>query len=240
MSLPDLSRREELVELMDRTDGLRPGELDGALATLAVVNRWLGGYRLVFGELAGWLKGWPKDRPVTILDVGTGGADLPVALCRWGRGRGLSIVVTGLDQDPEVAALARKNSARELGVSIVEDSLEGFAAAGRRFDFVIASLMLHHVPDGCLVRALRALDALAERGVIVSDLRRCAAGYLGVVAATALLGDRVSRHDGPVSVRRGFTAEELDALALGAGLPYLRARPRAPFRLSLAGEKHRG
>lgn len=237
MMFPDLTRRADLVELMD-SGGVSEDELERTLTFLEGVNRNLGGYGLVFKRLSRWLSNWPRHRPVTVLDVGTGGGDLPRAIRAWGKRRGLTIRVTGLDSDPVILKLARKRT--RSGIEYVQASLREFAERGERFDFVIASLVLHHVPDAELAGALAALDRLARHGVLVSDLRRCAMGWLGASALTALLGNRIVRHDGPVSVRRSFTESELEELALRAGLPYLCVRRHAGFRLSLTGAKHAG
>jgi len=42
------------------------------------------------------------------------------------------------------------------------------------------------------------------------------------------------QHDGPLSIRRGFTAPELEALAIAAGWKAPRVRRGAFFRLMLA------
>lgn len=232
----DLEARVDVPELMDTTR-LTPEELDETLGFLESANRRLGGYALVFGYLERWLERRPADGPLTILDIGTGGGDLPAALARWGRARGVRLSVVGLDADPSIAAWARRRVAGEPEVEIVESDLAAFARGGRTFDFVIASLLLHHLPEPQLVSALQAFDRLARRGVVISDLRRCAAGYLAVSLLTAVFGGRVTRHDGPVSVRRAFREPELEALARRAGLPYLLARRHSFFRLALAGEK---
>lgn len=231
--LPDLSRREDLAELMD-SGSLDERELDETLSLLVLIDRFLGGRRVVLRYLTRWLARWPADRPVTLLDVGTGGGDLPAALSAWARSRGLRLAAAGIDSDPQIARLARR---RAPAIEIIEGSLEDLARSGRRFDFVISSLMLHHVPESGLLAAFKAFDALALRGVLISDLRRSWLGYLGAKALTALAGNRITRHDGPVSVRRAFTEEELSALAGRAGLGYLKARRHLGFRLCLAGLK---
>ena len=111
-----------------------------------------------------------------------------------------------------------------------------FAALDGRFDYVLGSLFLHHLPPAELVPSLRLCDGLALKGMLFSDLRRCAAAYAGVSALTCMAG-RVSRYDGPLSVRRAFLPEELEDAAERAGLRYLRVRRGPFFRLSLAGEK---
>jgi 2-polyprenyl-3-methyl-5-hydroxy-6-metoxy-1,4-benzoquinol methylase len=232
--LPDLLTRVEELELMDQPE-LPAGELETALRFLGFANRWLGGWSVLREHLEGWRGSWKG--PVTLLDVGTGGADLPILALDWARRRGVDLRVTAIDSSTAVLAHARRAAAGRRGLELVRADLLDFAATGRRFDYVCASLVLHHVPQASVVAALKALDALALRGVLVSDLRRCAGGYLGVTVVTAALGDRVTRNDGPLSVRRSFREHELAAAAAQAGLSYLRTRRQPFFRLSLAGQK---
>ena len=232
----DLSLRIDAPEIMD-SQLLPEPELRGTLRFLERTNRWFGGDRLVFHYLERWSRRWPRHRPLDVLDVGTGGADLPVRIARWASRRGLDARVTGIDSNPEIARLARQNVRAFPEIEIVESDLQSFAQGGRRFDVVIGSLFLHHVSPAGIVEAMRLCDRLATRAVLFSDLRRCRAGYWATRVYTALFGNRVVRFDGPLSIRRAFTSGELSRLAQQARLPYLRPRRHAFFRLALAGEK---
>lgn len=209
------------------------------LRFLEIANRHFGGDRLVFGYLDRWSRTWPKDRPVTFLDVGTGWADLPIRIVRWAQRHDIDVRITGIDSTPEIARLATANARRCPQIEIIRQDLASFAESGRRFDVVLASLFLHHIPDRSLIEVLRICDRLALRAVLFSDLRRSRSGYWATAALTRLVGNRVVQNDGPLSVRRAFTADELEQWAHQAGLPYLRARRHAFFRLGLAGEKPR-
>lgn len=233
--LPPLEHRADEPELMD-SGGLDPAELDEALGFLTACNGLLGGWAVLRERLEAWCPSWDRREPVTFLDVGTGAADLPQRLLRWGRQRGYALRVTAIDGDRAVLYLARRRAAGEPGLELIHADLRSLAGSGRRFRYVMGSLFLHHVPPAGLEEALRLCDGMASGGLLFSDLRRCAAAYACVRALTVLSG-RVSRHDGPLSVRRAFTPQELQAAAQGAGLDYLRVRRGPFFRLSLAGEK---
>jgi len=232
----DFSRRIDAPEIMD-SQLLSDGELRETLRFLEQTNRFLGGDRLIFHYLDCWSRHWPSDRPVTMLDVGTGGADLPVRIARWARRRRIDARVTGIDSTPEIARLARQNVRAFPEIEIVESDLQSFAQGNRRFDVVLGSLFLHHVAPAEIVEAVRLCDRLAIRALLFSDLRRSRAGYWATRAYTWLLGNRVVRFDGPLSIRRAFTAAELAQLAAQSRLDYLRPRRHAFFRLALAGEK---
>ena len=93
--------------------------------------------------------------------------------------------------------------------------------------------MLHHFEDEQIPGVLRELDRVARKVVIVSDLRRSWIAMWGFwLASWPLRFHPVTRHDGVVSVRRGFTAAELSAHVLGStGRPPLVQR-RLGFRLT--------
>jgi hypothetical protein len=146
--------------------------------------------------------------------------------------------VAALEPSRAIAEGARRACAEYPEIEIIEKDLRWMADHRAAFDYVTASLFLHHVAVRERADALAALDRLARRGVIVSDLRRSLGGYWAVGALAALRRDRVAFHDGPVSVRRAFRPVELDHLAAGAGLNYLKSRAEPWFRVSLSGEKH--
>lgn len=234
----DLSCAVDDPELMD-TAPVADAELRRALAFIAWSNQRFGGYSPVLARLERWSSDWPRGRTLTVLDVGTGGADLPAALALWGRRRGFNLRVTAIDPIPAIAAIARRNADPHPEIEILETDLFALAATRRRFDYVVGSLLLHHIPASRRIQALQAADALSSRGLIFADLLRSRAAYWGARVITGFFGDRITRHDGPLSVRKAFQPEELDALARSAGLPYLRAGRHPFFRVTLAGQKER-
>jgi hypothetical protein len=67
--------------------------------------------------------------------------------------------------------------------------------------------------------------------LIVSDLRRSRLAYAGVWLGTHLVcRSPFTRHDGPVSVRRAYTLDELRALSRRAGCVNMRWVRRPFFR----------
>jgi SAM-dependent methyltransferase len=86
-------------------------------------------------------------------------------------------------------------------------------------DVVVASQLLHHFTRAAGVGLIQELDRIARIGVVISDLRRTRLAVAGIwLAAHALGFHPVSRTDGVVSVRRGFTTDELTDLCVMAGV----------------------
>jgi hypothetical protein len=78
---------------------------------------------------------------------------------------------------------------------------------------VMCSQLLHHFADEDAARLVRELDRVARHAVVVSDLRRSWFAAMGFwLVSFPLRFHRVTRHDGCVSVMRGFTPGELHLL----------------------------
>lgn len=213
---------------MDRLSGveeLLDGPLDDQpalvanLRDLARINRWLGGRRateLAIDRLA------PGHAPITVLDVGTGGADIPLALIERGRATRRHVAVTGLDSRAEVVAAAAVADARiasttELTLQVGDG--QALPYPDRSFDIAHASLVIHHLEPDTACRLLREMGRVARLGVVVNDLVRSRPAWLGAwLLARLLTTNRYTRHDAPLSVRRAYTRAELTGLLAAAGL----------------------
>lgn len=227
-----LSVRASGAERMDEP-GVDPIELSRSLDDIRAVNRWLGGTRMVLRHLDRLLRPRPAER-VRILDVATGSADIPLAIARWARERGIPVEVRATDFHPGTLEVARRRAASDPAVRVEAADALALPYGDGAFHIALCCTALHHFDTPDAVRVLRELGRVASLGVIVSDLRRSRPGWLGarLLAATVWRRNPVTRHDGPLSVRRSFTPAELREVARAAGL---RARVHThPFaRLSL-------
>jgi SAM-dependent methyltransferase len=165
---------------------------------------------------------------LSLLDVGTGLGDIPAAIAARGRARGATVRTTGLD---EAADLLRAAGTR------LDDVIGGNAATlpfgDHSIDIVTCSQLLHHFADADLDPIIRELDRVARRRVVIADLRRSRIAAAGFWLASFPLGfHRVTRHDGVVSVFRGFVASELrDAVRRATGATPI-VRHHLGFRLT--------
>jgi 2-polyprenyl-3-methyl-5-hydroxy-6-metoxy-1,4-benzoquinol methylase len=223
---------EELLDAGEGTDD----DVVRNLSDLRRINRFLGGTKVILSALSSFARGGEVER-LSLLDVGTGSADIPAEVIGWCKRRGISATVSALDISERNLRIARTR----LGVSreihfVRGDSLK-LPFAARSFDFVTASLFLHHFHDEEVVRLLSDFARVARRAVIVNDLVRNMVPYYfarltGPILATSFL----TRNDGPISVLRGFTAGEMKSLAERAGLGRFEVKRSFPYRLSLVAE----
>jgi ubiquinone/menaquinone biosynthesis C-methylase UbiE len=228
-------------EWMDEPDP-DPVQLARSLGDLRRVNRWLGGTRVVLRHLARLVDVHPRPS-WRILDVATGSADIPLSVARWARARGMRVEVVATDNHPTTLALARAHAAADPAVTVEPANALALPFADGSFDVALCSTALHHFDaEADVVRVLRELDRVSRVGVVVNDLTRSRPALLGarLLAATLWRRHTLTRHDGPLSVRRAFTAAELRDLARKAGLQGARVHAHVPFRLALVAEKGGG
>ncbi len=222
-------------EWMD-TPGHARALVEENLDDLQRVNRWLGGAWLTIDALQALLRQEPvaPDRePWLLLDVATGGADIPRAAVDWARRHGHPIVVVATDISADFVAVARDRSRAypELLLAIADARRLPFRSFA--FDVTTCSLALHHLSWDDAQAMLGELGRCARRAVVVNDIVRSWLGYVGAVLAVHL-GSRnpLTRHDGPLSVRRAFTRAEMMALARRAGLCPTRWRSFLWYRVA--------
>ena len=209
-------RAEHAPELLDEQHH-DPLELAHSLGQVAAVNRWLGGARSLLVHLAPLLR---ADRTTHILDVGTGSADLPRRIVDHARARDRSVRITATDVHPQMRELAASACHAYPEITVGAADALSLPYDHDSFDVATLSLTLHHFDGEQQLRVLRELARVSRGTVIVNDLERNRLNYAGarLMALTLWRGNRLTRHDGPLSVRRAFTPAELYRLGTDAGM----------------------
>lgn len=227
-----LSQRNKQPELMDQPD-LAEGAHRGALQALARIN-WLSGSARILWPALRRLALEHRGRPLRVLDIATGGGDVPIGLHRQAQRAGLPIQFTGVDVSPTAIAHARQRAgeARSAVVFFQFDALH--ADLPEDFDVIMSSLFLHHLERDEAIELLRRMGQATRRLVLINDLIRCRAGYcLAWLGARVLTGSKIVHVDGPRSVAGAFTMAEVSELAHAAGLVGAQVSRRWPFRFLL-------
>ncbi len=227
-----LPRFQGAAELLDRPDN-SDEEIRENLRDLERLNRHFGGMRTVLVRLDQMI-GKHTPSSLTILDIATGGADIPRAICRWARRRRLPIAIEAVDQNDQVLAAATEWSIDFPEIRLRQAQVPPLPYPDRSFDYVIASLFFHHLTEAEGTLLLREMARVTRRGLLVNDLLRSRLACLLTALTTRLLsGNRLTRHDGPMSVLRGFRPEELHRMATEAGLTDVRLSRHLWFRIAL-------
>jgi SAM-dependent methyltransferase len=205
-----LKTRSDELELMD-DPAIDRQELIESLIQLRRINKFLGA---AFPTLEGVRRLWRQagcPAHLSLLDVGAGSGDGNRLLLRWASLRGVQLHITLLDLHPDTCAVAAACYEDEPRVCVRQGDL--FAVPPASVDIVTASLVLHHIPPHQVADVLRTLARASRLGVIINDLHRHPLAWLGIWLITRLFSrNRLIRHDGPLSVQRGFQAADFDAL----------------------------
>jgi ubiquinone/menaquinone biosynthesis C-methylase UbiE len=224
--------RSDARELMD-APGLDPDELAGNLRDIRRVNRHLGGAAVVLRRLPELIGPPDPGRRITILDLATGSADIPLAVAAWARRRNVDLRIVASDISEEMLAEARRQLGGHPDITLARYDARSVPLPDGAFDIVLCSLSLHHLPPDDAVLVLGEMHRLARRGFILNDLRRSRAGYLAALAAAkATTRNRLTRNDAPLSVLRAYTSAELRELLHQAGIDYARIATDRWFRMS--------
>lgn len=226
------ARDADAVELMD-SPGADLETLERTYERFRLVNAVVSNQRAVYTR---WIR--PRLSATAtrrVLDIGTGGADLPRALLRWARADGLRLEVTAIDPDSRALDWALAQPA-EPGLVLRRVMSRALAESGERFEVVTSNHVLHHLGGRELGALLADSERLAAGGGIAvhADIERSRLGYAGFRLGTLpfarnLLAGSYIRADGLASIRRSHTAIELAAVLP----PGWRVRRGFPSRLEV-------
>jgi ubiquinone/menaquinone biosynthesis C-methylase UbiE len=223
-------------ELLDGP--LDPAHLEGNLADLRRVNRWLDGAGATWRALRPLLAAHAGATPFRMIDVGTGGADIPLAVWRAGTRERYPIEIVATDSRAEVVAAARKAVVAVPAIAIELTGPAAIEAPDRAFDVAHASLLLHHLEPPRAVAMLREMARVSRAAVVVNDLDRKRRWWVGAwLMSHVLTGNRYTRNDAPLSVRRAYRPDEVVEMASRAGLREVaRHWTRPGYRYALVFE----
>lgn len=172
-----------------------------------------------------------------VLDIASGGGDVPFGVWKLAKNRGLDLRILGLDVSATACEYAT-DQCRPAAGSIVFDQWDVLGESiPNGFDIVMCSLFLHHLAVDQASNLLRKM-ADAGRLMLANDLRRSATGYLlAQLACRMLTTSPVVRHDGPQSVANAFTLSEMRTLCVAAGLADATVHRAWPWRLMVVRQR---
>jgi SAM-dependent methyltransferase len=217
--------RQRGVEYLDARD-CDPGLRRRSHRDIERSNILFGAMRALLAAVERVLPNLPHE--ATLLDVGTGVGDIPARAAELARRQGVELTVVGLDNIPDLVS----STNHRIPMGVCANALE-LPFADHSVDMACCSQVLHHFEHGDALTLLREMHRVARRYVIVSDIRRSWLAVAGLWGASfPLRFHPVSRHDGVVSILRGFTPGELRAMVREAVGADADVRTRLGFRLT--------
>jgi hypothetical protein len=235
---------------MDRP-GISFPEHQLALKGLARLNRASGVHQKVWRELLLGMAAKPQTGPVRLLDIATGGADLPIHLFHQAREAGMDLRILAVDRAEGALRHAMASCAASGVPAALADDFPLLPGIHFRVadalasppslpaaDWVTSSLFLHHLTNDQALNLLVGLSGLTRRGLVIADLSRGWLNNLLVTLGSHLLSRSPLVHnDGPASIRAAFTAGEACELAECAGLHGAEVRSAFPGMWLMRWEK---
>jgi ubiquinone/menaquinone biosynthesis C-methylase UbiE len=219
-------------EWLDEDRGT-PEEIRAALHSITLVNQRFGGVRLHAHLLRQALARASRQHRPHILEVASGRADvLQAALLRL---RGSAEVVP--DRAPPIAPDVTLLDASAVHLPdprawpatlptprVIEGNALDLPLSNASVDIVSCCLFLHHLETEQVMRFLAEAQRVARVAVIINDLERTTLHYRLAQLNRIIDRSRISRHDGPVSVRRAYTRRELTRMLQNTGRSFLLER----------------
>ena len=180
-----------------------------SIADVATSNRFFGGTHAVLAELEPLLR---KHDALTLLDVGSGAGDITASAQERAARRNVRVSSFAIDSAEALAPVSKRRG----NVALCGDARK-LPFPDRSMDVVVCSQVLHHFANDEATKVILEMNRVARELVIVSDIRRSWFAAAGIwLASFPLRFHPVSRHDGVVSVMRGFTTSELRELVWSA------------------------
>lgn len=215
-------------ELLDQGAGTLQ-DVQRNLQEMTRINRHLGGIRAVTRHLYPRLRA--QSQPTTVVDIGTGAADLPYIITRWTQKHRHPVQVIGLDLAARNLAVAQQTTP---GITLIQADAAHLPFAPGSVDYMISSLLLHHLEMAQVIALLHHLAKAARHSFILSDLVRGWMPFAAFKLAQPLFARHyMTRHDGALSIRRAYTPSELYEMARAADLPHAQVYTHFPWRMTL-------
>jgi hypothetical protein len=195
-------RRVVTPELLD-SDAGTPAEIAGSLADLRFINRWFGGVGTTLAMICHVGRKLNRSS-LSLLEVAAGSGDVPGTVKRKLRHRGLELRVTLLDRS--LGHLGHHSTPAVVGDALC------LPFRDQSFDLISCGLFGHHLSPDQLTSFANESLRVCGSAVLINDLVRDPIHLALVYAGFLFYRSRLTRHDGPASVRAAYTPEEIRGL----------------------------
>lgn len=204
--LPSFRHRSDAPEWMDDLS-FPKAEINRALKDLRKVNRWLGGHRVSIHGLRPFLDR-PQKPPVHVLDMGCGNGDFLRHLGKYCDRHKIPVALTGWDRNPN-SVESGQDLGQRSGLNFECRDVLSFPKLPDGEVIIVCNLFLHHFKNPQILEMFRSWRDMGCRAIVVNDLHRNpVAYYLFHVFGFIFRLSGMARHDGLISIQRGFTRRD--------------------------------
>lgn len=171
-----------------------------------------------------------QSEPLFLLDIGSGGGDIPIKLAKWAKTDGLDLQITAIDTDQRAIDYVEQLSV-PANITFLKCSSTVLLHQDRHFDVVISNHLLHHLSCRELHQLLQEAENLSTKLVLFNDIERSdfAYGLFDLFSRPLSPGSFITQ-DGLSSIKRSYTRNELQKSVPDGWY----VEPMFPFRLLLS------
>lgn len=207
--------RSDHPELLDNPS-IPEIQLHQNLRELDSINRLLGGHSVTIEGIKRILK--PGQKSFSVTDIGCGGGDTLLAIHLWAVRNNLTVKLKGIDILPGAVTFASEKL-KETNAEILQGDIHTIKESDITADVVCCNMVCHHLYDRSLELMIKRMYECAKIGIVINDLHRHPFAFYGIKTLTGLFSRSVLvKNDAPLSVKKGFRYDELNALLDRVGL----------------------
>jgi len=212
-------------EIMDDFS-IQDGRIDKALNELRIINKYLGGISTTRSALKYFINS--ETGGLNILDIGSGSSDNLLAL----ESNFHNLKILSIDKNLRVLSNS-KNQLKKINSDAFHLPFKKDSC-----DIIHAALFFHHFTENQIQKLLKEFLTIARKGIIINDLQRSCFALLGIKILTVLFSkSEMVKNDAPLSVKKGFTKQELLKLLSDADITNFVIKRNWAFRLMIVIKK---
>ena len=205
--------RSTQLEIMDDLD-FQGDEMKNVLIDLKTVNKWLGGNNITINGIKNLLRSHSKNKTFVIVDIGCGDGELIRKCADFGLEENFNFEFIGVDFNENILTTARERSTGYKNIKFTKVDVLDEEQLIPSCDIVLCTLFLHHFNNENIENLLNRFLINSRIGAVINDLQRSKqAFYLFKLVSEIFLKTNTAKHDGLVSVARGFRKDELIAIS---------------------------
>ncbi len=209
---------------------LSEASIQAVLSDINRANALLGGNRITIKALKRFIDSNPR-KEYRILDAGCGDGTLLREVGLYCQKKGIAVRLVGIDLNEKSVQLARRKHADMKNITFEQSDLFHLDPNIHGCDVLLCTLTLHHFRDEDIVELLEKFTSVARLGIIVNDLDRSKIAYLLFkLFSTLTMKTDIAKKDGLISIKSGFTKNELVTYSKALEAMHHRIRWRWAFR----------
>ena len=223
-------KRSSEPEIMD--DLTISGEvINQTLREISSINNLLGGNSISLQSFKTAVKG---KKSIRLADLGCGSGDIMILMAEYCRKHDIEASFIGIDANPFIIEYAKEQCRDypEISFQCLDILEEEFKV--KKYDIIHCCLFVHHFTQEQLRQLFSQFKHQAET-IIINDLHRHYLAYWSIKALTAVFSNSyMVKNDAAVSVKRGFSRQDIEELMEQLAIKDYQLRWRWAFRWQLS------